>query len=114
MIDYKLRDGDIVIEDNDTATTDATAQRLRQKLLLWRGEWWLDRQAGFPYLQRVLGQRPRPEVVGSLVRQLVERDPDVRSVDNLRLDFDATTRRIAIAFTARLVDGTNTDIEVTV
>jgi len=114
MIDYELQDGDIVISGNDTVTTDATAQRLRQKLLLWRGEWFLDRRAGFPYLQRVLGQRPRPEVVGSLVRQLVERDPDVQSVDALNLEFDETARRLRVSFAARLRNGDTANLEVTV
>jgi len=112
MQDYRLQDGDIVISDNDLAFTESVAQRLTQKLRLWRGEWFLDRQAGFPYLQQVLGQRPRPEVVSSLLRQTITNDPDVRDVANIDLMYDDAARELSASFRAVLIDGTEQTIEV--
>ncbi len=112
MQDYKIIEGDIVIEGADFATIESTRQRLRQKLLLWRGEWFTDRQAGFPYLQQVLGQAPRPEVVSSLIRQLVINDEGVQDIRSVSLEQDAAARRLRVAFTAVLVDGTEEQIEV--
>jgi len=112
MLDYKIIDNDIVIEGADFATIESTRQRLRQKLLLWRGEWFANREAGFPYLQRVLGQAPRPEVVSSLIRQLLLDDEGVEDVRSLSLEQDAAARRLRVVFTAVLVDGDEEQIEV--
>lgn len=112
MIDYKIIDNDIAIEGADFATIESTRQRLRQKLLLWRGEWFANREAGFPYLQRVLGQAPRPEVVSSLIRQLLLDDEGVEDVQSLSLEQDAAARRLRVVFTAVLVDGDEEQIEV--
>lgn len=113
MIDYKIIDNDIVIEDADFSVIESTRQRLRQKLLLWQGEWFANRQAGVPYLQRVLGQAPRPEVVSSLVRQLLIDDEGVQDVRSLSLNQDAAARRLRVVFTAVLADGDEEQIEVT-
>lgn len=116
MIDFKLTDGDITIEGNDFATVEndaATRQRLVQKLRLWRGEWFLNTDAGFPYLQQVLGQTPRPEVVSSLLRQLIQNDPGVESVQSLDLQYDDVRRELSARFRATLENGNTEDIEVT-
>jgi len=113
MQDYQLQDGDIVLSGADLAFTTSTAQRLTQKLRLWRGEWFLDRRAGFPYLQQVLGQRPRPEVVSSLLRQTITNDPDVRDVERINLEYDDAARDLRASFRAILTDGTVENIEVT-
>lgn len=112
MRDYRLIDGDLFIENADFSMIESTAQRLRQKLLLWQGEWFADRRAGFPYLQRILGQAPRPEVVSSLIRQLVIEDEGVRDIRSLTLEQDTVRRRLRISFTALLIDGTEERIEV--
>lgn len=113
MQDYKIEDGDLVVDGADFATTDSAAQRIKQKLLLWRGEWFLNREAGFPYLQQVLGQTPRPEVVSSLLRQTVINDEAVRDVRDLQLDYGKTTRELRARFTAILINGAEEQIEVT-
>ncbi len=115
MIDYQLTDGDIVIRNGDIVTItepQATAQRLEQKLLLWRGEWFLDVNAGFPWLQDILGRRPSPQVVRSLIFDLVQSDPEVRAVESLTIE-TADERGLRIEFTARLQNGQPQTVEVT-
>lgn len=117
MLDYQITDGDLVISGGDIQTVSgrmATRQRLEQKLLLWRGEWFLDTDAGFPWLQSVVGQRPTPQVVRSLVFDLVQSDPSVRSVENLVLNQDNVERRLEISFDARLTSGETETIEVAI
>ena len=116
MIDYELENGDIVIRNGDIATVSepqATRQRLEQKLKLWRGEYWLDTSRGFPWLEQVLGKRPRPEVVTSLIRQLLQDDPEVRALETLTVEFEGVDRNLTVAFRARLSNGDGIDQEVT-
>lgn len=116
MIDFRLIDNDIAIEGNDIATIDndaATRQRLVQKLQLWKGEWFLNTDAGFPYLQQVLGQTPRPEVVSSLLRQLILNDEGVDAVQSLKLNYDNVKRELSARFRAKLTNANTEDIEVT-
>ena len=117
LVDYQITDGDIVIHNGDIATVDgskSTRQRIEQKLLLWRGEWFLDTTAGFPWLQNILGKKPRPEVVVSLVRQLVEADPGIRSVESVDLEPVDSTRQLAISIRATYDDRATDTIEVTI
>jgi hypothetical protein len=116
MKDYELTDGgDIRISNGDKVLVEdgpATAQRIKQKLSLWRGEWFLDARAGFPWLQDVLGQRVRPEVLQSLLRDVITRDPGIRTLEELNLDFENEARRIEISFRARATDGEIIESEV--
>ncbi|TQE99506.1 MAG: hypothetical protein FKY71_08345 [Spiribacter salinus] len=116
MLDYKLVDGDIVVSGGaiDTVVDQAaTRQRLVQKLRLWQGEWFLNTAAGFPWLQQILGQTPRPEVVSSLLRQLIEDDSGVRNVTELDLQYGGTSRELTATFTALLTNGQEEEFEVT-
>ena len=117
MLDYEITDGDIRISGGDVATVSgaqATRQRLEQKFKLWRGEWFLDVNAGFPWIEEILGQRPAPQVVRSLVFDVVQSDPGIRTVENLELEQDSPQRRLTIRFRARLTNGDTDDMEITV
>ena len=114
MLDYEIQDNDIVIRNGDTPFIDgaqATRQRLEQKLRLWRGEWYFNLGSGFPWLQEVLGQRPRPEVIRSLIQQIIEGDPGVRALLSLNIETFAE-RGLRIEFQARLIDGEIEQVEL--
>ena len=116
MLDYEITGGDIRISGGDVATVSdaqATRQRLEQKFKLWRGEWFLDVNAGFPWLQDILGRRPSPQVVRSLVFDVVQSDPGIRTVENLELEQDSPQWRLTIRFRARLTNGDTDDMEIT-
>lgn len=106
MIDLLLTDGDVVIQQKDLSLVSgdaATRQRLEQKLRLWQGEWFLDRAAGFPWLQEILGQRPRIQLVSALLRDLVARDPGVTELVELTADYSSEAgRELQVTFRARL------------
>jgi len=115
MIDYDLSSGDVQISSGDVVYIDepsSTRQRLEQKFRLWRGEWFLNVNAGFPWMQDVLGQKPRPEVLRSLAYDLVVNDPGVRSVDDLTTGFENVDRQLRITFTARLISGTIENMDI--
>jgi hypothetical protein len=115
MRDYLLESGDLVIRNGDFVFVGegaATRQRLEQKLRLWRGEYWLDTSKGFPWLQEILGERPTPEVVTSIIRGLLEDDEGVRSIESLSVDFEGAGRNLDISFRAILTEGGSQNIEV--
>lgn len=116
MIDYDLSNDDARVAAGDVVMIEepqATRQRLEQKFKLWRGEWFLNVNAGFPWLDDVLGQRPRPEVLRSLVHDLVTNDPGVRSMNNLTLAFEGVNRQLRITFDATLTSGVTENMDIT-
>lgn len=115
MIDYDLSAGDAITRGGDIVMIDepqATRQRLEQKFRLWRGEWFLNVDAGFPWLGDILGQRPRAEVVRSLVYDLVQSDPGIKTVNNLAVQFEGVERNLRITFTATLANGVVENMEI--
>lgn len=115
MKDYGLAPGDAHVSGGDLVMVSeprATRQRLEQKFGLWQGEWFLNVDAGFPWIQDVLGQRANPDVVRSLVHDLVSRDPGVASVRNISLELNG--RSLRIQFTAGLTDGATEDMDIIV
>lgn len=118
MIDYDLTTGDVTVSDGDIAMIDdprATRQRLEQKLKLWRGEWFLNSEAGFPWLPEILGRRPRPEVVRSLIFDLVTTDPGIRAIKLLEIEFDPIAdRQLRVSFDATLSTGVTESMDIVI
>lgn len=118
LIDYDLDDSfDIQIQDGDfkllSNTTEATSQRLEQKLLLFRGEWFLDVTAGVPWVAEVFNSRPRLEILSSLFRQIIENDPGVAALQDFNVGFQSVDRKLEIDFVVKLVSGDTTAGAVT-
>lgn len=113
MLDYRFENGDIVFGADAAFVTgnEATAQRLRQKFGLWRGEWFLDASAGVPWLQDVLGQRPRPEVLQAVVRGVVQDDPGIAALLSLDLELQ-DDRHLRISFRASATNGAVIEMEI--
>lgn len=105
MIDYKIsQNGDIILQNGDfviVRNIDSLLQRIKQKFSLWEKEWVFDENAGFSWMD-VLGKRPNPDVLRSLVRDVIESDEDVRAVTELDLE-NTPERKLKISFTARTI-----------
>lgn len=87
---------------------DAVAQRLRNRLRLWRGEWFIDRTVGIPYLTQVLGKAPQQQVE-ALLRAAILSCPGVATLRSFRLA--VTPERVAtVDFSVTAVDGGVVDI----
>lgn len=81
------------------------AIKLRNRLLLFKGEWYLDTRIGFPWFQYVLVKNPDMGLIQRLLtRAILGTEPFV-SVDTLDLTFDPVTRALNIEFRARAADG---------
>jgi len=84
---------------------EALQQRLRIKLSHITGEWYLNEDAGVLAFDLFKQKNPQIPVVSGIVRGTIQRDPDIRTIDFLKVDFDASKRVFSVSFTAGSIYG---------
>ena len=92
---------------------DMVAQRVRQRLLLVRGEWYLDQREGFPWREFVLGKAgviAGPEKLRSLFKAAIEDVPGVREVTLCTVAIDRAARTVAVEASFVTTDGAIVDV----
>lgn len=98
-------DGDIVVDPINGITfvsgIDGVAQLVRIALRLFRGEWFLDLDAGVPYLQTILGQKFNAETLREEIVKAVVVVEGVVEITELTIDFDNATREVSVAVALR-------------
>lgn len=100
--------GDIDITDGKFSLTtgvDAIAQRLKQRLGLFLGEWFLDKSRGLPYIQQILVKNPNPTVIDSIFKNEILSEVAVKELTSFELDLDEPTRLLTVNFSAKTDDG---------
>jgi len=102
--DLEVKNGDLsLIQD-----ASATAQRIRHRLLTFRGEWFLDLLFGPTYREDILIKNPRLDVVTAIIKSEILKSVDAGNFD----DFSATLssdRKLSISYTLNLEDETITE-----
>ncbi len=75
---------------NFLSDLEAVAQAIQTRLLLFLGEWWVNRSAGTPVFDSMLSttNAQRPEVVALLLKQRMLSTPYVSEVSNIQTSFD--------------------------
>lgn len=105
-----------ITDEGDLDLTDATAylvdgdEAIRQHMLMryrtFFGESVYDRSAGCPWLEQILGQHATLESVSFVLASYGERTPGiVPGSISLDLEFNALTRHLTVAGTARGDEG---------
>lgn len=105
---------DLAIAGRDirlTSGAEQVAQRMKIRLLLFRGEWFLDVRAGIPYYQQVLRKGIDVNAIASLFRRALRTVPGVTDLLEFSLDYDAPTRRLSVSARASTPFGP-ADLEV--
>ena len=112
MIDFKYTD-DLVVEHGDIATVDepeAGAQRIKDRLLTFLGEWFLDLSFGPAYRDNILVKNPRLDVVNAIIK-----DEILKSQDGTFNSFEASldsSRHLTVTYeldtTSGIISGTVT------
>jgi hypothetical protein len=107
--DLSIENGDLVLVDK----SDCAAQHVAQRIKLFKGEWFLDLDAGIPWFQDILKKNPNPNLVDGILKNAIIESPDIVELLSFNLDYDTGTRELTVDFSARSVDG-NVDIQTTI
>lgn len=104
---------DLAIIDFDLQlTTDeqAIAQRVKQALLLFRGEWFLDQTLGIPYYKDVLGTKNSIDSVRAVFIDAIRSVAGVKDLTEFNIGLNDATRTLSITMT--IVDDLNNIIDI--
>lgn len=102
--DLEFKNGQMVM----ISGAEETAQRIRHRLLTFRGEWFLDLSFGPTYRKDVLIKNPRLDVVTAVIKSEILKSVDDGSFAN----FSATLsgdRKLSISYTLLVNDEEITD-----
>lgn len=104
-------DGDLVV-DRDVYFSrglEAVAQGIRIRLQMFRGEWFLDLDAGVPYYQELLGQKFSEVRARAAFRAAILAAPGATELISLAVTFNRSTRRMSVDWEVRTDYGVTTD-----
>lgn len=109
-IDVALdEDGDLLV-DPDVGFVILTGiegvkQCVQIRLLLFKGEWFLDLDAGVPYYQEILGEKYNESLLRQRLAEAIKGAPGVLEILSLELEFVALTRRVNVIWSIRTTFG---------
>ncbi len=99
--DLVLVGGDIVLASG----LQAVAQRIKDRLQTFLGEWFLDRDFGPPYLDDVLIKNPSLTLVRSILLAQAELSlNDEAVITDFEVTLELASRELEVAFTLREPD----------
>jgi hypothetical protein len=84
---------------------DAIRQELEIALSFFKSEWFLDTRLGVPYFEKILGQKPRLNVVKEIFREAIMLVNGVESIFDLNVDFNSSSRICSVSFRAATIEG---------
>lgn len=109
MTDIELtQEHDLLIVNRDivlfTTLPELTAQKLKIRLLNYRGEWFRDINTGVPYLQQIMGVRGTKALADTILKTVIAETENVGSI----LSYSSVInqqRHLIVTFSASLVSG---------
>ncbi len=104
--DLKMVDFDLQLTKND----QIVAQRVKQALLLFKGEWFLDIDAGVPYYESILGQKKDLDTIRAIYVSTIRSVKGVKDLTELNIEYDNNVRVISINFT--IIDELDNEINI--
>ncbi len=91
--------------------TEEIAQKVQVSLQLVFGEWFLNTAEGIPYFEQIFVKNPSPGKITSIFRRAILAVPGMASIQSLTVDFDRTTRTVAVRFFGTTVSGEPIDFD---
>lgn len=97
---------------NYCTDAESVAQNVRSRLMLLQGEWFLDTDAGVPYLQNITRKPMDLAFAESVFKQTVLETDGVSSIDSFSMTFDSSARELVVSITVITIYGTTANIQV--
>lgn len=104
--DYTFGQGDNTWLTN---SPEAVALAVKNRFLLWYGQWFLDKSEGTPWIESVLG-RQRPDTYNLAIRKRILETRGVNSIIAFDTTLNTSSRRVLFSATIDTLYGTTTVI----
>jgi len=99
---------------NFSDKAESVAQRVKTRLFLLENEWFLDTDAGMPYIQRISGKPADVAYAQAVIKQRILETDGVLSISNWSASLDHNTRRFVVTCTVSSIYGSTENIKVSV
>jgi hypothetical protein len=86
----------------------ALRQKLKQRLSLFLGTWFLDSSRGVPYFTEILTKPVDSGFVASIISEEIKKEPEVTEIVSLEIDFEANTRKLTYKANLKTIHGDTT------
>lgn len=99
---------DVSIENNNLVLFDGNEslpQKIREKLLLFRGEYFLNETVGLPYFQLIAGQKSTPFASRKFIIDIIKSVEGIIDVTDFKMQLNNSTRVLTVDFTVKTEDG---------
>jgi hypothetical protein len=96
------KEGRMFLRNDKKAVVD---QRIRVRVQFFKGEWFLNTEAGTPWFQHILDKGVPDQTIRSVLSQVLKVE-DVAEILKLTWTIDPKTRRMTVDFDLKLTDGT--------
>lgn len=110
------KDGSFVFTNFDLTVNSEldlyVEQKLYSTLRMFKGEWYLNIEAGIPYFQDVLIKNPNLSVLSGIFKAAINSVDGVDEIVSFDLDYQESGRKLDVSFVVRLVDGSEISLEV--
>jgi hypothetical protein len=101
-LDITTNPGRLTLSD-DKAT--CAAQKLRNRLLFFKNEWFLDTRLGVPWFQSILVKAPDLPLIEQILRQVILSVPSITGIVSFIMAYVPRARSIAYSFEAQCETG---------
>lgn len=85
-------DGNLVMVEDALAV----GQHVRQRLMTYEGEWFLDTQAGVPWLEQIMGRQPDLQLAEAVMKAEIADTDGVTAIEEFSIRFFRGNRQLDV------------------
>lgn len=97
---------------NYATGVDAAAQQVKNRLLTFEGEWFLDLDAGLKWFQQILTKPANENVIAVEIKSAILSIDNVAAINSYRQTINPETRRLLVVTSLTSTDGSVTTVQV--
>ncbi len=104
---------DLVVQNNRLVIIDGAdevTQRVRARLRMFRGEWFLDTERGTPYFQTIFAKGTSSDAIAAAIKREILTVLGVVELLKYSQEINPATRLLTVDFTISAYDGKIVDI----